>query len=119
MFSPLHTCGKQRIVIEFLFLQAEIVTNIHRMSVNVYRKTALDISTVRRLFSRTNDNPREKEGTDLSDRLHNGSLTAAVNENKANQADVLISVDRSITIAKLSESLMNCPLIFTEICKCL
>lgn len=66
------------------------------MLVNIYRKTALDVSTVRRLFSRMNGNPREKEGTDLSGRLHNGSSTAAVNENKANQADVLITVDRSI-----------------------
>lgn len=86
MFDSPGSCRKDRAIIEFLFWE-EIVKNIHE---NIYRKTALDVSKVRRLVSTVNGNPWEKAETDLSDRPYSGRTVAAIKENKGKEADALI-----------------------------
>lgn len=65
---------------------------------NVHEKVALYISTVRRWIRRINGNPRQKGETNFSDRPYSG-MSAAVNEDKAKQADSLFTAYRIITIA--------------------
>lgn len=53
-------------LLQNLILEGENVANIHRKLVNVDGKAALDVSTVRRWFSRVNGNPTEKGGNRIS-----------------------------------------------------
>lgn len=52
---------KQRTAIEFLFWEEEWGANIHKRLVNVYEKAAIDVSSLRRWFTRVNGNPKVKE----------------------------------------------------------
>lgn len=80
-------------------------TAIIRRLVNIYEKSALDVSTLRRLvrlINMANGNPRRKEA-DLSDRDRPAS---AVNMDMAKQVNALITAYKRITTSKLSEMLL-------------
>lgn len=65
---------------------------------NVYRKVAFDVSTIRKWIScRINNNLRKKGKTDFSDRPQSSRSIAALNKHKAQQANALI-----ITLLKSS-----------------
>lgn len=99
MVAAPDTWRKQTVVIKFLFLVGEHVSNSHGL-MNVYEKAAVDGNTVRRWISRVNGNPIEKE-TDISDRPHSGRPAADMNSNKIKEADALITSDRKIPFAVL------------------
>lgn len=55
------------------------------------------------MVNRVHDNSRDKNETEISERLYCCRLAAAVNEIKTKQADILITDGRKINIAKLQK----------------
>lgn len=78
--------------------------NIHRWLVNVYRKSELDISILKRMVWRVNGTSIEKGESDLSDRLCSVKLATVVNEDTVKQTNALLTAERRITITKFYES---------------
>lgn len=68
----------------------------------VYRKNVLGVSKLERGVSRVNVNLREKGEIDLSDRSYSSRPSATpVNEDKAKQADELVTADKRFNILEL------------------
>lgn len=87
-----------------LFLKGEITANIHRRLVNVYRKGALEVSTVNRLISRVNSNSREKGETELvTGSIMAGQLLLSMRI-RPNTADILIKTKKIIDLCKPSNN---------------
>lgn len=93
MAASLNTGRKQRCVRDFIFWFHRVsAENIHKRWVNIYRKAAFDVSTISKYDIRNNSNPREKWGTYVSDRSHNGRPAAAVNKTKQTDAPIIVDV---------------------------
>ena len=99
---------KQRAVIEFLVLEGETTSNIHKRLQNVYKDEALDFSTVYRWVRRLGnaDEPGdEEEPTSLSDKHRTGRPLTSVNATNKAKADQLIRANRRISLDELSVEL--------------
>lgn len=93
---------KQRAVIEFLVLEKETASNIHKRLQNVYGDSAVDRSTVSRWAKRTSE---EHGLANLADQPRSGRPQTATIEVNVERVNSLIQSDRRVTVAELSMQL--------------
>ena len=105
MIAPKQSWQKQRVVIEFLLSERETAQNISRILKQVYSDDAIDYSTVTRWVKQINDGLEEPAESNLCNRSRSSRPSFADSFANIDQADVLIKINRRITINELAESL--------------